>query len=119
MRDNRTAMTPNETHAHENPDEGRSTLLAVLFVIYLVLLAWVVLWKLEVPWVGSGGLRGIKLVPFIANGTSGASMPLELIANFLLFVPFGFYLAVLLPSWTWWKTAATVAAGSRVPEISQ
>ena len=32
------------------PPAGRR--LAALFVVYLVLLGWVVLWKLEVPWVG-------------------------------------------------------------------
>ncbi len=112
-------MTWSEKHVQENRDEGRSILLAVLFLIYLALLAWVVLWKLEVPWVGNGGLRGIKLVPFIATGANGASVPMELMVNVLLFVPFGFYLGALLPTWTWWKAAATIAAGSLVLEFSQ
>ena len=34
---------------------GEDRGLVVLFAVYLVLLAWVVLWKLEVPWVGEAG----------------------------------------------------------------
>lgn len=65
--------------------------LAVLFVVYLVLLAWVVLWKLEVPYVGGGALRQMKLVPFARTAEAGASAPLEVVANVMLFVPFGPY----------------------------
>jgi hypothetical protein len=46
---------------------GGRALLVVLFVVYLVLLAWLVLWKLEVPYVGAGALRVIKLGIFIAS----------------------------------------------------
>jgi hypothetical protein len=29
----------------------------VLFAVYLVLLTWVIVWKLEVPWVGEAAAR--------------------------------------------------------------
>lgn len=45
--------------------------LVALFVVYLVLLSWVVLWKLEVPYVGGGALRRIKLVPFAPTAEAG------------------------------------------------
>jgi hypothetical protein len=38
--------------------------LVALFGVYVVLLVWLVLWKLDVPWVGSGARRTVKLVPF-------------------------------------------------------
>ena len=93
--------------------------LAGLFAVYLVLLAWIVLWKLEVPYVGEGALRQIKLVPFVPSGTFGASAPSEVVANILLFVPFGLYLGVLAPSWRWWKAAAAIAGASLVLEAAQ
>ena len=92
-----------------------------LFVVYLVLLAWMVLWKFEMPWVGTAALlpRPLKLVPFVPSGDAGASAPQEVIANLLLFVPFGIYLGLLAPSWRWWANAAVFAGASTVLEVTQ
>ena len=106
----------------ENPSSQRGrVLLVVLFSIYLVLLAWIVLWKLEVPWVGEAALlpRPIKLVPFLPSGDEGASAPVELAINFVLFVPFGLYLGLLAPSWPWWKPASVFAGASLILETTQ
>ena len=100
------------------PGPGRA-LLVVLFVVYLVLLAWIVLWRLEVPYVGGGALREIKLVPFAPSAGADASAPVEVVANFLFFVPFGIYLGLLAPSWPWWKVASVVAGASLVLEVAQ
>ena len=96
-------------------------LLVALFVVYLVLLTWMVLWKLQVPWIGEAALlpRPIKLVPFVPSADDGASKPLEVIANVLLFVPFGLYLGLLAPSWQWWKSTAVFLGASLVLEITQ
>ncbi len=98
--------------------EGGGVLLFVLFAVYLVLLAWIVLWKLEVPYIG-GVLREIKLVPFVPSAGAGASKPFEIVANFVLFVPFGLYLDLLAPSWRWWTAAGTVAGTSLILEVAQ
>ena len=92
--------------------------LVVLFVAYLVLLTWLVLWKLDVPFVG-GVQRVIKLVPFAPGAGAGASAPVEAFANLLLFVPFGVYLGLLVPSWAWWKAAGAVAGASLFLEVTQ
>ncbi|GGI44278.1 glycopeptide antibiotics resistance protein [Agromyces flavus] len=91
----------------------------MLFAVYLVLLAWVVLWKLELPYFGQGGLRHVKLVPFAPTAQDGASDPVEVVANVLLFVPFGFYLGLLAPSWRWPKVAGVLAASSLALEVVQ
>ena len=93
--------------------------LVVLFGVYLVLLTWIVLWKLEVPYIGGGDLRHIKLVPFAPTAEDGASEPLEVIANVMLFVPFALYLGLIAPSWPWWKVAGVVAALSVLLETTQ
>ena len=95
------------------------TVLVALFSVYLVLLVWLVLWKLEVPWVGDDQRRVIKLVPFVPGDGTGASRPLEVVANLLLFVPFGVYLRLLAPSWSWWKAAGVFASASLGLEIAQ
>jgi hypothetical protein len=48
-------------------------LLIISFTVYLVLVVWVVLWKLEAPWVGdaAGLARPIKIVPSCRAETPG------------------------------------------------
>jgi len=96
-------------------------LVVALFATYLVLLTWAVLWKLEVPYVGAAWAlpRPFKLVPFVASGDAGASDPLELLANLLLFVPFGVYLGLLAPRWRRWAAAALFACASLLLEATQ
>ena len=95
--------------------------LVVLFAIYLVLLAWTVVWKLEVPYVGAAaGLpRPIKLIPFVPSAEAGGSAPIELVANILLFVPFGLYLGLLAPTWQWWKVTGMLIGASLILETTQ
>ncbi|MEL7977793.1 VanZ family protein [Isoptericola sp. F-RaC21] len=93
--------------------------LVLLFAAYLALLVWVVLWKLDVPRIGDAGGRVVKLVPFAATGSAGASDPVELVLNLVLFLPFGVYLGLLAPSWPWWRTAGTLAGASLALEVAQ
>lgn len=87
--------------------------LLALFVVYLLLLTWIVLWKLQPPWIG-GVDRVIKLVPFVAFGGLGASRAAEVAANVLLFVPLGGYLRLLAPARARLARSALVAAGTSV-----
>jgi glycopeptide antibiotics resistance protein len=99
---------------------GRGILI-LAFAVYLLLLAWVVLWKLEVPWIGEAATlaRPLKLVPFAASGDAGASAPIEVIINLVIFVPFGLFLGTLAPSWPWWTAGAIILGASLVLEIVQ
>jgi glycopeptide antibiotics resistance protein len=99
---------------------GRGILI-LAFVVYLLLLTWVVLWKLEVPWIGeaAGLARPIKLVPFVASGDAGASTPVEMVINLVLFAPFGLFIGALAPTWAWWKAAGILLGASLVLEIAQ
>ncbi|MBD3940294.1 VanZ family protein [Microbacterium sp. NEAU-LLC] len=103
------------------PSRRRRGILILAFAVYLALLAWVVLWKLEVPWIGdaAGMARPIKLVPFIANGDAGASMLAELVINLVLFVPFGLFIGALAPTWSWWRAGATALGASLALETVQ
>ena len=91
--------------------------LVALFVVYLLLLGWIVIWKLETPWVGED--RAIKLVPFLTTRQAGPSAPAEVLVNLVLFVPFGLYLGLLAPSQPWWRAAGTVVGASLALEITQ
>ncbi len=93
--------------------------MTVLFAVYLALLAWTVLWKLEPPYVGGGTVRQVKLVPFAATAHAGASAPLEVTANVLLFLPVGLYLGLLAPRLTWPQAMCAVAGTSLAFEVVQ
>ena len=101
--------------------QGRDVLLVVLFVVYLVLLAWMVVWKLDVPYVGEAALlpRPMKLIPFLPSAEAGGSAPLEVVANIVLFIPFGLYLGLLAPTWQWWKATGVFVGASLVLETTQ
>lgn len=100
---------------------GGRALLILPFLAYLVVLAWIVLWKLEVPWIGEAALlpRPIKLVPFLPSAEADASAPVEVLINFVLFVPFGLYPGLLAPAWRWWKVAGMLVGASAVLETTQ
>ena len=105
-----------------NPLSARGRgILILAFAIYLALLVWVVLWKLEVPWIGeaAASLRPLKLVPFVASGDAGANAPTEVIINAVIFVPFGLFMGALTPAWTWWKAGGVVLGASLTLEIVQ
>ena len=107
--------------APSTPSPTSRRLLVVLFVVYLVLLVWIILWKLELPYVGAAAslARPIKLVPYFPSGDFNASDPLEVLVNILLFVPFGSYLGMLAPRLGWWPIAGILIASSLALETTQ
>ena len=119
-------MTTDGLRGSEKADGGseptrrvRGILLWVLFALYVAMLVWVVVWKLEVPHIGRGGIREVKLVPFAPDACDGASAPSEVLANMLLFIPFGVYLGLLAPRWPWWRIAGALVAASLSLEVAQ
>jgi glycopeptide antibiotics resistance protein len=98
---------------------ARTSLLPLLFAVYLGLLAWTVLWKLHAPFIGGDWMRAVKLVPFAAAEGFGPSAPFEVAMNLVVFVPFGLYLGVLAPR-MWFRRATTlIAATSLLFEVLQ
>lgn len=112
-------MPRQETVVPGQPGRAAPFALGILFAVYLVLLAWTILFKLEVPFIGAGGLRHIKWVPFAADDWYAASQPLEVGANVLLFLPFGIYLGLLRPALSAWRQLATLAGASILLESLQ
>lgn len=69
--------------------------LKLLFTAYLVLLTWIVLWKLELPHLGPAGVGDVKAVPFLATTYFDANSKTEIAINVMLFFPFGIFLGAL------------------------
>ena len=75
-------------------DNNKTNKLAtVLFIIYLIALFWILLFKLGVRFSYMGN-RNVNLIPFGKIDVS------ETILNVVIFVPLGIYAGVLFKRWT-------------------
>lgn len=73
----------------------------ILFVVYLILLAWIILMKTEFSFDQIYRMRSTNFVPF--EGTAVYNNRLdyqEIYLNVLVFFPFGIYLSMLKPDWS-------------------
>ena len=95
-------------------------LTKILLGIYLILLTWLILFKMQLPLNGWVPYRSINLIPFgasvIVNGTVDFH---EILYNGLVFLPFGLYLGMLHPHWSWWKSLLVIAGVSLAYETLQ
>ncbi len=94
----------------------------ILFLIYLLVLSWAILLKMQVDLslLKDMDLRNINLIPFgdplIVNGRVRVS---EMIVNLVAFVPFGGYLSMLSGKWTFVQKVLPIFAVSLLYEVLQ
>lgn len=101
--------------------ETRQQLLTKsLFVVYLLLLTWIILFKMGISMEDLGCLRSVNLIPFqeclVINGKLNF---FEIYANILIFLPFGVYLSMLKSDWSFFKKVAPIASVSLFYEVMQ
>lgn len=73
----------------------------LLFLIYFILLIWIILMKMEFSFNQIYRMRSTNFIPF--EGTAVYNNRLhykEIYLNVLIFVPFGVYLSMLKPDWS-------------------
>lgn len=85
----------------------------VLFTVYLVILLWILLFKLGVRF-SYMSARKTSLIPF-----SDAVDASQLILNVLVFIPLGIYTAILFGRWSFWKKVLFVFLTSLLIEALQ
>lgn len=75
---------------------NRNRLTRTLYIIYLIFLFWIIIFKFSLPFSSLGYMRSINLIPFseplIINGKLNFY---ELIMNAVIFIPLGIYSGVL------------------------
>jgi glycopeptide antibiotics resistance protein len=83
-------------------DQNSSNKLTkALFIIYLIALLWILLFKLGVRF-SYMGTRSVNLIPFNEFFLSNIKIDrAEIILNVVVFVPLGIYAGVLFKKWTW------------------
>lgn len=102
-------------------DETKQHLLTTfLIVIYLIILTWIIIFKLQFSFESLDRFRGINLIPFhesvIVNGKIRIS---EIFDNILLFIPFGLYISMLKSNWSFLRRIAPIISVSLLFEIIQ
>ena len=95
-------------------------LTKVLFIFYILALIWIILFKMQFSFKGLVTSRSINLIPFgesiMVNGMIDVK---EIIANVLIFIPFGIYISMLKSEWTFIKKVGSGFIISFAVEILQ
>lgn len=103
-----------------NGQTTKNGIKKMLFIIYLIALYEIIVFKLDVPFTNIGYLRNINLMPYnqplITNGRINFS---EIIMNCIIFIPLGIYLEMLYPRKSVIKKILTIAGISLSCEILQ
>ena len=90
------ALTMNlQKYWGNNRKDSHSKLTIVLFVIYLIVLFWILLFKLGVHFSYMGN-RNVNLIPFNDSKINVS----EIILNVVICVPLGIYAGILFKRWT-------------------
>jgi len=95
------------------------TISKAILILYLLTLLWLVLFKFSFDIFGvllDHQTRGLNLIPF-ANYSQGNVR--EMIDNFVVFIPFGLLLGVVLKQTDMWRKLAGIFAFSFAAEVIQ
>lgn len=94
--------------------------VSVLFLIYLALLIWIILFKLQFSISDLDILRSVNLIPFYYDNEIGAGFHIkEVLENLLIFVPMGIYLQMLLFKSKFHVKLIIIAGTSFALEVAQ
>lgn len=84
-----------------------------LLVIYLLSLIWIILFKMTLSFNELPHIRNINLIPFADSVIINNQIDFEeIIQNIIIFIPFGMYLSMLKPNWTFIKKVVPIASVS-------
>ncbi|HMM07182.1 MAG TPA: VanZ family protein [Clostridiales bacterium] len=97
--------------------KGQTYLTACLFTIYLLILLWVIIFKLNFSIDDIPYYRSLNLIPL--QGSAYGQISAEVKSNVFIFIPFGIYLTMLKGNWCFLKKALTMAGVSLTFEVTQ
>lgn len=101
-------------------DSKTNKLTKILFIIYLIALFWIIIFKFDIPFSKLGYMRSVNLIPFseplIINGNLDFR---EIVMNVVIFIPLGMYVEVLLKRWVIGRKIFFFFFISFICEISQ
>jgi glycopeptide antibiotics resistance protein len=99
---------------------NQNKITAGLFAIYLFALIWIIVFKMQFSFQGLPDFRKINLIPFAGSASVNNQIDFnEIIYNVFAFIPFGIYISMLKPSWSFLKKIAVIAGVSLLFEVLQ
>lgn len=79
-------------------------LTELLFVIYIIALVWIIVFKMQFSLAEVDTMRNVNLDPYAAPARiEGEIAYEEIYFNILAFLPFGLYAEILFKKWRAWK----------------
>jgi glycopeptide antibiotics resistance protein len=107
----------------EKFNNNQKKITAGLLVVYLFVLTWIILFKMQFSFQDLRHLtdfRGINLTPFAGSVIVNNQIDFnEIILNVLAFIPFGIYISMLKPNWSFLKKIVPIAGVSLFFEVLQ
>ena len=96
------------------------TLTKVLMVVYLAVLVWIILFKMQFSFEVMGTMRSVNLIPLAGSMViNGVPHYAEVVQNLLVFVPLGMYAAMLLERRPFWLALVLVVGTTLALETTQ
>ncbi len=100
--------------------QKQKSLTVGLLAAYLIVLTWIIVFKMQLDFSEFAHYRHVNLIPFggalVVNGRIDVS---EMLLNVAVFVPFGVYLCMLGGQGDWLKKAVPVLGVSLAYEAAQ
>ncbi|MGR6342122.1 VanZ family protein [Priestia megaterium] len=104
----------------EKSKNNQNKITAGLFAVYLFALIWIIVFKMQFSFQGLPDFRKINLIPFADSANVNNQIYFnEIIYNVFAFIPFGIYIGMLKPSWSFLKKIAVIAGVSLLFEVLQ
>ncbi|WP_203248550.1 VanZ family protein [Sporosarcina beigongshangi] len=107
----------------EKSENNQNKITAGLLVVYLFVLTWIILFKMQFSFQDLRhftDFRGINLIPFAGSVIKNNQIDIgEIIYNVLAFIPFGIYISMLKPRWSFLKKIVLIAGVSLLFEVLQ
>ena len=92
----------------------------VLLVIYLIILTWIILLKTQFSFSALGHYRSVNLLPFAGSVVINGKVDLdEILNNFIVFIPVGLYLGMMMPKSSPLRKIAPIFGLSLLYEVIQ
>lgn len=91
-----------------------------LFLLYVTLLTWIILFKMNFSVSGLSQIRSVNLIPYEACVFTNGKLDFdEIFSNILAFVPIGVYVYMLKPRWSFAKKLLPALGISFIYEVMQ
>ncbi len=101
---------------------GSKKLTNFLFVTYLVILTWIIVFKMDLSTLllARYGYRNLNLIPFAGTAVyNGVLDYQEILLNVLCFIPFGVYMEMLFRKASWVQNLLVIGLVSLFYEVVQ